>query len=172
MFGILYLTKRKYESSKIEENDTKMSTQFELPNRFDCTETPNFCFTDNDCMVQCTNSTTFKCIKGLCRNTYIYESSITNNCNPRQGMLGFLVGNPMLGKYDYICKSIDPGIALDNGKVLMCDGQTPPININYLSKYPDTNQCTCENKMYIPATSVKRGHYQCSNYYTMTKIYD
>lgn len=153
------------QNEQVQQNYVYNST-FEIPNKNDCTETSTFCFNDINCIAACKNSNLMKCIKGKCRNQNIVESTINNKCNPKNGVTGFLVGNPSFGMYSFICKSVDPGIASVDDN-LMCKNQNPPIEINYLKMFPTIQECTCKDKMLVPSTRVKREHYECSPFANM-----
>ena len=81
-----------------------------------------------------------------------------------KGMIGYLVGDVAYGKYYFICKSVDPGIALATYDNLMCKGQKDRM-IDYTTKFPTINECLCINQSIIPATRNKRKHVECDNIY-------
>lgn len=121
-----------------------------------------YCFTDDDCFQKCV-ATTFGCIHGICLNN-INTSNIINDCDPTKGIVGYLVGNTALGTYNYICKSIDPAIAISVNENRMCYGDKS-YQIDYLKSYPSIYTCNCSNKIIIGATSEKRRHVECNSTY-------
>ncbi|UOT91843.1 PIF-3 [Aratus pisonii nudivirus] len=127
--------------------------------RKDCELTKTYCFTDNDCVQQCTASS-FTCAHGICMNN-VNTINATNDCDPSKGVIGYLVGNTALGTYEYICKSVDPAIAVSVTENRMCFGDKT-YQINYLQSYPSIYTCECDDKVIIPATSQKREHVECN----------
>ena len=128
----------------------------------DCDTTKTYCFSDNDCTSQCTN-TNESCVHGICR-TNINSMEATNDCDPKKGVIGYFIGNTALGKYEYICKSVDPAIAISVNENRMCYGDSSYL-IDYLSTFPSINTCTCSNQIIVPATSQKREHVECNAAY-------
>lgn len=124
----------------------------------DCAYEKVFCFADGDCAKNCSNAYS-TCVKGTCTSD-IDTSSATNDCDPSRGLVGYLTGNTTLGTYEYICKSIDPGIAISVTENRMCYGD-PSYSIDYLKTFPAVNTCQCEGRTTIPATSEKRLHVEC-----------
>lgn len=129
-----------------------------------CSNEITYCFEDSDCSIMCDLKNQYICINGICKNNKIITTVPENKCDPSKGMVGFLIGTPSFGKYDFICKSIDPGIALSVNTNLMCKGQNNML-IDYISKFPTTNQCLCINKSIVPATQNKRKHVECDDIY-------
>ena len=130
--------------------------------KINCDLEKTYCFTDDDCFKKCV-STTSSCIHGIC-STNINTSNIINDCDPTKGILGYLVGNTALGTYSYVCKSIDPAIAISVNENRMCYGDKT-YQIDYLKSYPSIYSCTCSNQVVIGATSEKRRHVECDSRY-------
>lgn len=130
-----------------------------------CTTTKTYCFSSADCRNMCAEDDSFTCSHGTCEND-IRVLQETNSeaepCDPKMGMVTFLVGDTAFGRYTRICKSVDPGIAVSSGKNLMClNGE---ISINYTRQFPNLSTCkNCTNPIEIPATSTKRRHVECNN---------
>lgn len=130
------------------------------------------CFTNADCMLLCDVKHYYSCDTGKC-NKYKEHIPI-NTCDPKLGYVSFLAADIMFNEYKFICKSNDPGIAIDDDKFTnkMCFNGTRPT-INYLYKYPTIHDdCKCpdgQDKTYVPATKYKREHIECSPYYDMVK---
>ncbi|QBB28688.1 PIF-3 [Homarus gammarus nudivirus] len=124
-----------------------------------CSTLQQYCFEDNDCLHQCVAST-MSCVNGICiNNTNSTEAS--NECNPSKGVIGYLIGNTAFGTYEYICKTVDPGIAISVDENRMCHGDKT-YQIDYLAQYPSIYSCECEGKVTVPATSQKREHVECN----------
>jgi len=149
--------------------------------RVNCEFETQYCFTDGDCQRRCNANVAglgARCITGICKNELLIEQLPENNCDPRKGFVAYLVGNPALGQVSFICKTVDPGIAISvDGINRMCAGSIEPIDINYLKEFPYEKQCTkeiCPFPCLIPATSVKRSHIECNETFSLliTKGYD
>lgn len=117
-----------------------------------------YCFTDNDCVQNCTEGFV-NCVHGVC-STDVSVTNANNECDPSKGVIGFLTGNTALGTYDYICKSVDPGIAISVKENRMCFGDSTYV-VDYLQAFPSIYTCGCDGKIEIPATSEKRLHVEC-----------
>lgn len=130
-----------------------------------CTTTKTFCFQDTDCAKLCLEEDTFTCAKGVCELDMkrVREDSLASeNCDTSMGMATFLVGDTAFGRYQRLCKSIDPGIAISSKTNLMCKGGDTIIN--YINKFPSIDNCTnCDKKITIPATVNKRRHVECNS---------
>lgn len=124
----------------------------------DCYVNRNYCFDTDDCISACDDGFSFNCIAGMCIGMDIIQSQVINECNPITGQMGFLVGDPQLGRYNTICKSIDPGVAPNNpdDENRICMKGT--ISIDYRKNFPAINQCNCGSKeqIVLPATSMVR----------------
>lgn len=133
--------------------------------RKECSSERVFCFQDSDCTRMCNVNSPYSCLNGVCMNERIITTTPIDECDSRMGLMPYLVGNPNFGIYKYVCKSVDPGIAVSNTKNLMCLNG-PPIPINYLKEFPTISQCTCTDIVHIPATSIKRAHVECSEHFS------
>lgn len=152
--------------SSVNNNTIIDTVRIEIKNLFssgkkDCIESKIYCFQDSDCLVKCTARDEFSCIHGTCKKSSVLTSNSNNKCDPKMGVLGYLIGNTAFGTYSYICKSIDPGIAISTTENLMCKGDST-FNFNYLTEYPTKYNCMCKNQVLIPATSQKREHVECN----------
>ncbi|UHB41826.1 PIF-3 [Macrobrachium rosenbergii nudivirus] len=152
-------------NKKTGKNPTVERLQIKLQNligsgRKDCATERRYCFGNEDCMYKCIDSN-FSCINGICKKD-INKIPGSNVCDPSKGVLGFLLGNTALGTYEFICKSIDPGIAITVDNNRMCHGDKDYV-IDYISNYPIIKACKCDNQITIPATSVKREHVECNS---------
>lgn len=156
------LLKINQEESTIELQAINVS-----PYRKNCETLPTYCFDDDDCTTQCAMTTNFTCSSGICTNRSLLEFSTLNECDPALGFIAYYIGDVAFGDYNFICKSADPGIAINNNGVLennMCKNGS--ISIDYLSKYPSMTECTCNNttlsnQIVIPATEEVREYIVC-----------
>lgn len=141
----------------------------EVSKRRACTNELTFCFETAECRKKClhhTSNAEYACINGVCRNLQIVKSTRdADKCSLEKGLVAFLVGDRTFGTYDFVCKSIDPGIAITEATNLMCKGGS--IGINYVRKFPSVGDCRCApaSKCLIPATSEVREHVQCDERY-------
>nr|WOZ57665.1 PIF-3 [Menippe mercenaria nudivirus] len=124
----------------------------------DCSINKVYCFTDADCNSKCSDNQV-SCMHGAC-STDVVVSGVTNECDPSKGVVGYLVGNTALGTYSYICKSVDPAIAISVKENRMCYGDDS-YTFDYLQQFPSRYACDCTGKTLIPATSQKRAHVEC-----------
>lgn len=119
------------------------------------------CFTSDECNRKCTTAG-MVCEAGTCQPERILPQTEAK-CDIRRGTMALLVGEPAFGRWEFICKSIDLGIASETGANLMC--ARGKIDINYLNHYPTGAECNCPpnlQRTVVPATSVKRTHVECS----------
>lgn len=125
-----------------------------------------YCFGDSDCNAKC--STSNICLNGICKLDpgYVNPSDL---CDTKMGMVGYLVGNPEIGGYDWICKSVDPAIAISNTENRMCFNGT--IEFDYAKHFPEIESCECDDKIIIPATLEKRKHVECNSIYKDLIVY-
>jgi len=123
-----------------------------------CEETLTYCFDNGDCNTKCANKN-YSCLTGVCRPS-LDEIVESDKCIASQGMLAYLVGNPAFGIYDFVCKSVDPGIAISNTVNKMCYPEN--FQFDYLERFPQIDSCECPDKVYVPATAEKRAHVECS----------
>lgn len=136
--------------------------------RSDCNSEVVYCFNDADCRHGCQTRDHYACLNGICRNDRMLLDNSTHDeqCLAHMGMMSYLVGNTAFGRYEYVCKSIDPGIAVSSTKNLMCNNQTqaPLPDINYMVELPTETMCHCNDNetAVVAATPNKRQHTECS----------
>lgn len=131
-----------------------------MQNKKQCSNTKEYCFTDNDCNLGCQESG-MSCNHGICSNI-LNATDAENICDPKRGMIGYFVGNTALGTYDVVCKSVDPAIAISVSENRMCYNDNT-YQIDYLTGFPSIYTCDCEGRIIIPATSQKREHVECNS---------
>ena len=167
MFAIIFPIKEIKSKKNIKRNENNffnINSRVMSENKKYCSTYMSYCFNDSDCSIMCDLKNKYNCINGICKNNKIVTSVPENKCDPKKGLIGYLVGNTAYGKYEFICKSIDLGIALSIKTNLMCKGQKNMF-IDYTTKFPTINQCSCINKSIVPATQNKRKHVECDDIY-------
>ena len=176
---ISYQIINKYDSVVDSTELLDLSSNLYNGERIDCTREINYCFTDSECARSCNFDSSYRCLHGICRNEVIRVENPLNDCKASMGILAYLTGDPQLGRFQFVCKSEDPGIAITSTDNLMCNGGF--IDINYLREFPDISSCDCvqsggdngtTDQVLIPATSVKRRHVQCDARYNDLIEYD
>nr|AHW98299.1 PIF-3 [Nilaparvata lugens endogenous nudivirus] len=135
--------------------DFTKSRSVNFPGRFsenlkrDCNIERVLSMLDSQCDDICLGPDTFRSSNGVCVNTVVFEKSVPlDECNPKLGVVAYLIGDTQLGRTRLQCLSIDPGIQPNNPKAknIICgenddDGFT---NINYLESFPQIDTCRCE----------------------------
>jgi hypothetical protein len=168
MIGLLYFVFIFYRNTNIitdERPQLRVDAGVSNKPRVDCNQSVVYCFQDNHCAKLCFNKTGSVCRNGICINTNVLNSQQPlNECNVERGVVTFLVGNTSLGRFDYLCRSIDPGIAPDDitQPNNMCKNGS--ILIDYTQQFPDIRNCTCPTGtkgVILPATSQVRPYVQC-----------
>lgn len=132
--------------------------------KYNCSEENIYSFIDAHCTLMCLNNATYSSRNGLCVNVAAFTSEDPkNNCDSSKGVIGKFIGNPLLGKYDIICKSFDSVQDDDTDvKNKMClNGE---IDINYLDHFPQITDCLCAEGTIlktIPPTETMREYAVC-----------
>lgn len=125
-----------------------------------------YCFEDGDCSAICLNNSNFFCRRGMCSVFNVESEQVINECDPQRGVLGFLIGDVQLGRFNVICKSIDLGIAPNNiyEENLMCSGINGQIDIDYNIKFPSVSDCTCPTAslIVVEGTRTRREYAYCA----------
>lgn len=133
--------------------------------RVDCAQNVTYCFEDSHCAKMCQNATGSICRNGVCLSANIINSQTPlNECDARRGVVSFFSGNVALGRFDFVCRSIDLGVAPDDISQPnnMCRGGI--INIDYTRQFPTPRDCQCPagtRGVILPATSQVRQYVQC-----------
>lgn len=164
LFLIFYLSRFiNFEYDKVPDALIKLVNGLEQEKKIDCQQKVTYCFEDSQCAQRCSNLSV--CSHGVCLNSNIFTTTAPiNECDASKGVLTFFVGNPAFGVYEYLCKSVDPGIADDDIKKpnRMCTGGN--IDIDYTKSFPLMNNCNCPNDfdmVIVPATSTVREYGVC-----------
>lgn len=133
----------------------------------DCDVELVYSMSDAQCEAVCKPPGVFYSKNGACVNILAFsQTAVTNECNPKNGVLAYLLGDPQFGKTKLLCLSIDPGIQPDdpNGHNKICEGGT--INIDYRNSFPLVSSCKCADGTFLallPGTSVVRASGACVN---------
>ncbi|KAE9521747.1 hypothetical protein AGLY_017858 [Aphis glycines] len=98
------------------------------------------------------------CVNSILKN--VNEAKVQTGCDPKSGLLAYIVGDAQFGAVRLQCLSVDPGVRPDDmnkpNKILF--GGT--VSINYLEKFPDFTEGKCNNPKHvivaIPNTSTIR----------------
>lgn len=170
LFCIVFFCITKYDNKKIKHDNWNFYLNTEhLREKENCNIKTTYCFDNNDCLFQCDNTLgSFNCIKGICNsninNDSFEEIPQITECDPHKGIIALLLGN--IGwSWEWVCKSIDPAIALENGDNKMC--KNGDIVIDYLNKFPSISDCeNCKGEITVPATKNKRRHVECNEKYS------
>lgn len=122
---------------------------------------------DNQCLNICRDTGIFQVSNGRCVNVLALDNNNpNNNCDPKRGVLAYLIGDPQLGRTQFKCLSVDLGIqddSLASDNILCKDGV---IKINYLENMPQLKHCKCPSDKIlaiIPNNKTIRTHGQCVN---------
>lgn len=159
-----------YEQTEILEENTHLTfngTQNELL-KYDCDVETIYSMDDSVCSALCRPPNIYFAKNGQCVNGITFNHTETiNNCNPKYGLVAYIIGDPQLGTTKSFCLSIDVGIQSDysfQDNKICINGN---IDINYLKKFPDHKNCFCLNinnrKYIIPSTNVIREHAICAS---------
>lgn len=175
-FTIVYVNKivgkLKIQSSKIKSaniEDKQFRSEFaniEIENEKNCTKSVIYCFDDDDCRVMCSDKGRISCLNGICKTKKTITRNIENKCDVKLGYYAYLVGDTMFGDYKYVCKSIDPGIAVldENNKIVNRICNYGSINVDYRKNIPMAGECNCPSDTHyveLPNTKTIRNRAFC-----------
>lgn len=127
---------------------------------------------DSQCEMICSQPGTFTSKNGACVNILAFsQDAVDNTCDPKKGVLAYLLGDPQFGRAKLLCLSVDIGVQPDNlsDPNTLCDGGT--VEINYIDSFPQLAGCKCPaGKILglIPNTSTIRQRGACIS----TNLYD
>lgn len=133
----------------------------------DCDVETTYSMEDAQCESICKQPGVFRTHNGVCINILTFDQeAIDNRCDPKQGVLAYLLGDPQFGRTKLICLSIDPGIQPDNIDKPNTICENGNIEINYIQAFPQLNNCKCPTNttlIQIPSTSIIRTRGVCVN---------
>lgn len=112
--------------------------------RRDCDMELVFSVTDSQCNDVCKQPAAFASRNGACVNVLAFSKhGEAIECDPRRGVLAFLLGDPQFGGTALRCFSVDPGIQPDGpaGKNIICNHGA--IDIDYVVSFPQAAACRC-----------------------------
>jgi len=120
--------------------------------KHDCSVELVYSIDDYQCETLCRGPIKFYSKKGACVNSLlrnIKESTATNNCNPKLGVLSYMIGDTQFGTTRLQCMSVDPGVQPDDvnkpNKILLGGS----VNINYLEKFPTYADGVCNEPEHV-----------------------
>jgi hypothetical protein len=151
----------------IEKKNTKISPIPHVhPFKKDCTLEIVYSVEDSQCQNICKQPGTYVSKNNACVNILSYSQDEQKDvCNPKDGVVAYIIGDPEYGDTKLLCLSTDIGIQPDSTtqENRMCQGGG--INIDYRQSYPKISDCNCNNddiKVVVANTSVIRPYVQCS----------
>lgn len=159
---IVMLRKKPYFINLHEKYRMKGASLFGKGHQ-NCKNIPVYCFEDSDCIAKCDTLNEYSCMHGMCKQSVIIAEDDKNKCDPKKGFIGYLIGNTTFGIYEYLCKTIDAEIAVSVNENRMCYNQIEMLDIDYTKAYPSINDCTCRDRVLVPATAQKREHVECNS---------
>lgn len=140
-------------------------SQSELGRR-DCNVELLYAMDDEQCSAICREPGIFRVRNGACVNVLAFESktAVSNTCDPKHGVLAYLIGNSQFGSTSLLCLSVDLGIQPDdsNGRNRICENGS--VEIDYLRAYPQIENCECESGKiltFVESTSTIRSYGVC-----------
>jgi hypothetical protein len=138
-----------------------------------CDSETVYAMSDEHCDLSCVGPNIYIEKNGACINVKLFRSEeVTERCDPRQGLLAFLLGDPQFGKTKWFCMSADLGIRPHDPDLpnAICQGKGArmDVGIDYLKYgFPRTDSCSCdgdERERYIvEATSAVRSSAICAS---------
>lgn len=133
--------------------------------RKNCAAERVYCFEDLDCLNNCRSGERNVCRNGICLNRTVITTAPHHDCEAKAGKFALFTGNPALGTYEWICESIDPGVAVPNETNRMC--RNGVIDIDYFRGFPAPSDCFCpaDSAVLIGGTSSVRRLVQCDGRY-------
>lgn len=155
--------------------DVFASEALRLPNpnqtishKHNCDVETIYSFNDQQCESVCSNIGSYISKNGVCVNVLAYKTTeVRNTCDPKRGVLAYLTGNSQFGSVNLRCLTIDDGIQPSDPTEpnIFCTNGT--INIDYLTAYPQFENCKCRTDNDILAmvanTNAVRAHGICVN---------
>lgn len=133
--GIVLLLAKVYVQFDTKVFRSKLHTNLVsfVQGKVDCDRVKTKCSQDSDCQTACYFG--LSCVQGTCQSKY----ETTQKCDVKKGLVSTYEYLPAIGTFESICLSVDPGVALENGQNVYCQGGSS--NLDYTSGYP--NVCSC-----------------------------
>lgn len=159
---------RDFNKTDVHTADLVGGSQSEMHKR-NCDVETVYSVTDSQCQVVCKPPGVFSSRNGACINVLAFSTdNALNKCDPKKGVLAFLLGDPQFGSTKTRCYSVDPGIQPDNpdGKNIICNHGS--INIDYVKSFPQLTDCQCTDPSrsvltYVANTKEVRKYGVCVN---------
>lgn len=130
---------------------------------------------DSQCKQICQEPGVFRTHNGVCVNVLSFDqAAVEDKCDPKKGVLAYLLGDPQFGTTKLRCLSIDPGLQPNdiNKPNIVCVNGT--IDINYVEGFPQLNNCECPPATFLGTvqnTSTIRQHGTCKKM-ELLKVYN
>lgn len=125
-----------------------------------------YSMTDDDCNEYCRPPGKYVSRVGRCINALNFTTSTpeVDRCDPKLGVVSYIIGDPQFGETKVTCLSVDPGIQPDNVDKpnKLCVGGE--LSTNYLDTFPQLENCVCPDDHFlgvIRETSAIRTHGVC-----------
>lgn len=159
------------DSFKFDETDNSKihlfgQGSYSEQHKRDCNVESVFSMDDEYCSIVCQSRELFISRNGVCVNVKNFdnENDITGKCDPRKGVVAYIIGNSEFGTIEHLCLSIDQGIQPDDPEKdnIICKGGD--IDIDYLVSFPTVDQCKCPagtTRIIIESTVNVRKHASC-----------
>ncbi|AYP97962.1 PIF-3 [Mauternbach virus] len=142
IFLVIVLTK--IEMFDIKKKNHDFPGQRQEFRQHNCDTELIYSMTDDQCNSICREPGVFVTRNGTCVNIQNFnQTAIENECNPKNGVLAYLLGDPEFGTTKLLCLSIDPGVQPDNIKLINTLCMNGDLEINYIESFPNLKHCTC-----------------------------
>lgn len=169
-FVVLYILYniRDLNGPDVHTGDLVGGSQSEMHKR-DCDVETVYSVNDSQCQAVCKAPGVFTSRNGACINVLAFSTNnVLNKCDPKKGVLAFLLGDPQFGNTKTHCYSVDPGVQPDDpdGKNVICNYGS--INIDYVKSFPQLADCQCTDPSrsvltFVTNTKEVRKHGVCVN---------
>lgn len=101
---------------------------------------------NEQCNAVCREPGVFVSRNGACVNILSFNQTVgENECDPKKGVVAYLIGDTQLGNTKLLCLSIDPGVQPDDTTKPNTMCQNGNIDIDYIEAFPTISHCTCTN---------------------------
>jgi len=144
MLILIVLVLANIESFDVQKKNYDFPGQQQESSQHNCDTELIYSMTDEQCNAICREPGVFVTRNGACVNIQSFnQTAVENECNPKNGVLAYLLGDPEFGTTKLLCLSIDPGVQPDDIKMpntLCMNGQ---LDVNYIESFPNLKHCTC-----------------------------
>lgn len=113
-----------------------------------------YSFNDEQCNSVCLNIGSYISKNGICVNVLAFSTSeVIDTCDPKRGVLAYLIGNTQFGSLKLRCLTIDDGIQPSDTEKPNIICQNGQISIDYLKSYPQLENCKCSDNQVLAIVS-------------------